>query len=304
VSVYFLDNAIFNRGQMEIPNIDSAIPAKVCCLVGDFTSLQETAAEYFHTVHCWWSIISRQSFYNKFINPLIPRRGDAVLLFLCMKLITWRPSIKEPEPRTALYIAAKQYFMELETAGAFSIRTLQSGVLIALYEVGHGIYPSAILSISSCARYGRALGINLTSKVSSERSLSYFELEERRRVWWAIVILDRFANIGCPGCGFEIDDSSPEDLLPADDTAWDVGMLSPNDEMTISCPSTAKMGRFAKLAQATHLLRLVLQHVSDPSMDPKLTHQLEKTIQALIRMFTGALKGPGGAHAMICYRYE
>jgi hypothetical protein len=306
VSVYFLDHEIFSRGQMEIPNIDSAIPSKISDMLGDFTSIRETATEYFRSVHCWWSIISQQSFYSRLINPLVPRRGDAALLLLCMKLIIWSPSLEEPDPRTVLYFATKHYITEIETAGTFNIRTLQSGVLIALYEVANGIYPSALLTISSCARYGKALGISLKSTVGSGRSLNYFESEERRRTWWAILILDRFSNIGYPGRGFEIDDQGPEDLLPADDTAWDIGMLSPDDAMTISCPLTARMGRFAKLAQASHLLRLVFQHVSDSSMDPVFRQrqalQLEKTLQALIRMFTAALKGPGAAHAMICYR--
>lgn len=307
VSVYFLDHEIFSCGQMEIPNIDSAIPSKISSILGDFTSIQETAIAYFRSVHCWWSLISQQSFYGRFMNPLVPRRGDIALLFLCMKLIVWRPSLEEPDPRTVLYFATKHYLMEIETAGTFNSCTLQSRVLIALYEVGQGIYPSALLTISSCARHGKALGVSLKHTADSRRSLNYFESEERRRAWWAILILDLFSNIGNPGRGFEINDQSPEDLLPADDTAWDIGMLSPDDEMTISCPLTARMGRFAKLAQATHLLHLVFQHVSDSSMEPafrqKQALQLEKTLQASIRMFTAALKGPGGAPAMICYRY-
>lgn len=283
------------------------MPVYVSRLVGDFDTIQQDAAEYFSTVHCWWSIISKQSFYNNLMNPLIPRRADAHLILLCMKLITWSPSAEEQDPRTSLYFAAKQYFTELEAAGVFSIRALQSGVLIAVYELGHGIYPSALLSIASCARYVRALDISLRPNTDSAQSLSSFESEERRRVWWAVLILDRFANISCPGRRFETDNPLPDDLLPADDAAWDAGTLSTDDEMPISCPSTEKMGRFAKLAQATHLLCRVLEHVSDRSLAPEFREtqerQLEKTLQASIRMVSGALRGPTGAHAMICYRY-
>ncbi|KIW31640.1 uncharacterized protein PV07_03258 [Cladophialophora immunda] len=307
VVVYFLDHDIFTCGEMTVADVHSAVPESVSSLLGDTAALQKDAAEYFRTVHCWWSIISKHSFYNRLMNPLVPRQGDVVLLLLCMKLITWRPSEEGKDPRTPLYLAAKHYATELEVVGSFSIRGLQAAVLIAVYEFAHGIYPSAFLSVASCARYGRALNIHLTLTESSGSCVNCFQSEEKRRLWWAILILDRFANISCPGRrNFETDDPSPTDLLPADDVAWDAGMVTPYDRMTISCPATERMGRFAKLAQATHLLCRVLQHVADHSMDAEFREsqerQLEKAIQMSIRMVSGVLKGPAGAHAQICYR--
>ncbi|KAJ9613933.1 hypothetical protein H2200_002069 [Cladophialophora chaetospira] len=305
VSVYFLDEDIFKRGQMIIPAADLLIPADVSSLVGDSASVQATAAEYFETVHLWWSILSKHSFYSHLLNPLVPRRGDVVLLLLCMKLIVWRPSADNPDPRTALYFTAKRFHTELESQGAFSIRALQAVILIALYEFGHGIYPSVLSSIATCARYGRALDIDLSPKRRPSHLLSYFELEERRRAWWSILILDRFANITCPGPRFETRDPETDDLLPVDGLVWDSGLVSPADEMTIANPVTEKLGRFAKFAQATHLLCRVLQIMSDASTDDDFREeqklQLEKAILATIRMVSGPVTGPKGAHAMICF---
>ncbi|OAG42371.1 hypothetical protein AYO21_03247 [Fonsecaea monophora] len=306
VVVYFLDRDVFKCGQMVVADVQSTVPRNVSALLGDAATLRQDGAEYFRTVHCWWSIISKHSFYNRLVNPLVPRQGDVALLLLCMKLIIWRPSEERQDPRTPLYLAAKHYATELEVAGAFSIRGLQAAVLIAVYEFAHAIYPSAVLSIASCARSGRALNIHLTLTESPAECVDGFQSEEKRRLWWAILILDRFANISCPGRrNFETDDPSPEDLLPVDDAAWDAGMVTPHDRMTISCPSTERMGRFAKLAQATHLLCRVLQHVGDDSMEAEFREtqerQLEKAIQMSIRMVSGVLKGPAGAHAQICY---
>ncbi|OAP61022.1 hypothetical protein AYL99_06026 [Fonsecaea erecta] len=294
---------------MVVADVASAVPHSVSRLLGDLAAIQKDAAEYFGTVHCWWSIISKHSFYNRLLNPLVPRQGDVALLFLCMKLIIWRPGEERQDPRTPLYLAAKRYSTELEVAGAFSIRGLQAALLIAVYEFAHGIYPSAFLSVAACARYGRALEINLTLTDSPGECVDCFQSEEKRRAWWAILILDRFANISCPGRRtFETDNPAPTDLLPANDVAWDAGMVTPYDKMTISCPATERMGRFAKLAQATHLLCRVLEHVSDHSMDAEFREsqerQLEKAIQMSIRMVSGVLKGPAGAHAQICYRGE
>lgn len=65
---------------------------------------------------------------------------------------------------------------------------------MALYELGHGIYLATFLIIGSCARYVYALGINVSQSVSTKRVITLVEVEERRRVWWALVVLDRFVT--------------------------------------------------------------------------------------------------------------
>lgn len=84
----------------------------------------------------------------------------------------------------------------METSGNLSLRILQAGILIALYETGHAIYPAAYLSVGACVRYGIALGID---KLVLEpdgahdglRIYTQTEVEEQRRVWWALLLLDR-----------------------------------------------------------------------------------------------------------------
>jgi len=109
-----------------------------------------------------------------------------------MRLVTWRPSADEPWPNTSLYFTAKKYAMELEAAGIFALQPLQARLLIALYELGHAIYPPACLTVSSCAKYGQTLGINWRPTVQARKPQNWIELEEERRVWWAIVILEWF----------------------------------------------------------------------------------------------------------------
>ncbi len=93
-----------------------------------------------------------------------------------------------------LYRAVKQFYFDIEFSGRLSLQTLQAAVLIAIYEIGHGIYPAAIISVSNCARIGTLLGIDKSLNVWGPSSgIPWIELEERRRVWWAIIILDRCA---------------------------------------------------------------------------------------------------------------
>lgn len=114
------------------------------------------------------------------------------LLFLAMKLST--VELPEASPHTPLYRHIKTFYAEVEAQNGFSIQLIQAAILTALYELGHAIYPAAYLTIGHCARLGQAMGLHARiSEVPSmlQKSTTWTEQEERRRVWWAIVILDR-----------------------------------------------------------------------------------------------------------------
>lgn len=96
-----------------------------------------------------------------------------------------------PEPEQT-YQLAKRSYSESITTGLLTIETLQAGVLLALYEIGHAIYPAAYLSVGACARHGTALDLDKSISRSESLHLPWRDIEERRRVWWSILILDRY----------------------------------------------------------------------------------------------------------------
>ncbi|KFY02421.1 hypothetical protein V490_00506 [Pseudogymnoascus sp. VKM F-3557] len=140
----------------------------------------------------------------------------------------------------------KQLHFDIESSGTLSIQVLQAAVLIALYELGHAIYPAALLSVGRCARYATALDINKPTASLGSIKLPWIEEEESRRVWWAIAILDRFLNLCNPGQHFVTQDPDSETYLPVDDMAWDSGMSKPEDALTIGSSSGFHLGRFAR----------------------------------------------------------
>jgi hypothetical protein len=94
----------------------------------------------------------------------------------------------------ALYHAAKRFHMAVEAVGVLSVHVLQANILTAIYEMGHAIYPAAYISVGTCARYGLALGIDKCvtgPPCESEWARFWVEIEEKRRAWWAIILLDR-----------------------------------------------------------------------------------------------------------------
>lgn len=72
-----------------------------------------------------------------------------------------------------------------------ALPTLQAAINIAIYEIGHAIYPAAYMSVCACVQYALAIGLGWHTRSYVDGKLSWLEVEERRRVWWAIIILER-----------------------------------------------------------------------------------------------------------------
>ena len=178
---------------MEIPKPILPLPPNISTLIGNAETWEGIATEYFSTTHTWMPIISKKNLYEHIRNPLGQIRLDYALLLLAMDLICWVPD--RDDPRTPTYLAAKSFYLDLEIQGFVSLQILQAEILIALFELGHAVYPSATVSIEACVRYGCALGINWDAKFPVKRPFNWVDGDEHNRVWWAVVILDRYA---CP----------------------------------------------------------------------------------------------------------
>lgn len=191
-AAFFLDAEIFRQAQLELPRPSLTVPVYVSGLLGGDVKVRQMATIFFKNIHPWMPFISKTWAYKHLLSPLSAVHADSALLLLSIQLISWIPSASA-NPKTPMYTAAKQYFLELETAGTFSVRVVQAGLLILLYELGHCIYPAAYMSVATCARQAVALGLDQDIKQVTITELAWDKVEERRRVWWAILILDRYA---------------------------------------------------------------------------------------------------------------
>ncbi|KAH8126217.1 hypothetical protein LI328DRAFT_132004 [Trichoderma asperelloides] len=280
-TILFLDPDLLRLGQVETLHTVQAIPQIVLQFLGGLDGIRLTADKFFGHIHQWMPFISKKRFYDLYMQPSFHSRPDVALLLLALKLITTLPLPHLPNPRTALYHTLKHFYLEVESS--LSLLVLQAGILVALYELGHGIYPAAFLSIGRCGRYAHALGINTSQTVPATRVLTLVEVEERRRVWWAIVILDRFVSIGCPGRPFVAAHPRLDDLLPVNDATFELGVIEFDDFSTLSSPKTGHMSKFSLLCQAAHLLGQVLHHVSSDSAGQDIAWvQLDRTLQSML----------------------
>ena len=283
-STYFLDHDVFLYHKLDLPTVNLTLGPIVLEAI---TSPLAVSAKYFDWVHLWMPMVSKNRWYTHHLNPLISPKSDVKVLLFCMKLVMWAPGaqLRDREPRTEYYPTAKQIFLEAEQRGAFSLQMLQAMLLLAIYEYSHAIYPGAYMTIAACARYGVALGIDKQRK--EEIELSDFDLEqqeERRRVWWAIVVLDRMITRESPSSP----EPRPDDLLPVHDQAWDDGIIDEGRIYPVSSPTSTNMGMLARLSQAAHLLGRVLRHKKYPTDDAQFNlqeqTQLNRALRALINL--------------------
>jgi Fungal specific transcription factor domain len=190
-TMLFLDPSLLQHGQIELSTVAVPAPTHILALLGDMIEIRAAASKFFQHIHLWMPFISKKRFYDLHLQQSFQSRPDVVLLLLSLKLIVTLPPTSPRNPRTPIYHVAKHFYLEVEGSSIFSLQVLQAGVLIALYELGHAIYPAAFLTVGGCARYAHALGINVSGTLKGKKVLTLVEVEERRRVWWAIIILDR-----------------------------------------------------------------------------------------------------------------
>ncbi len=265
-SLFFLDSNAFGYARQTIQTPSIRVPPGALAALGSSIELREMIEHYFTTVHSYFPVISKIRLYQHLSNPTHEPDAAIALLFLCMKLAcTQIPS--QSIPQTDLYQDIKSFYRYVEAQNGFSIHTIQAILLIALYEVSHGIYPAAYLTINNAATFGHATGLHdKTAPQMLPRCTTWTEQEERRRLWWGILILDRFVHIGNRGKPFATTEPSVETHLPTDDAAWDQGQMLAAAPLSLSASPSVFASPFARTCQAAHLLGKVLRHIDDKTI--------------------------------------
>jgi hypothetical protein len=172
-----------------LPDANLLISSDLQCFIGNVSDAREFASTFFTFVHPWMPFVSRKLFSERLLSPLRRPHADTELLIAAVKLLASAPS--EGDPRTAAYHSIKATLHQAELNGLLRFRVFQALILVAIYEIGHAIYPSAYLTLGYCARYGTALGINKVIEATPQAANNWSDSEEERRSWWAVIVLDR-----------------------------------------------------------------------------------------------------------------
>jgi Fungal specific transcription factor domain len=282
-NVYFLDREVFDHSKIRIPQTDFQLDATV---LEAFKDADAISASFFSWVHLWMPIVPIEKWKAQLTGPLVRPRIDVKILLFAMKLVLWAPgpSPELREPRRQDYFTLKDLCLQAEMAGMLSLELLQALILLTIYEYSHAIYPAAYISIGACARYGQAMGIDKQRQVEIDaQKFDLEEQEERRRVWWSVVILDRMISRSST-----TPEPRPDDLLPVHDQAWDDGKIDPSRIYPVSSPASTNMGMLARLAQSAFLLGRVYRWKVYPTgnaqFDEEEKQQLDRALRALLTL--------------------
>jgi hypothetical protein len=146
---------------------------------------------FFNSVSTRIPIISAKRFNERLPSLSLTTPADFTTLCMCMYLSQEPPALQTESMQSSLYVNIKSFVSLLEATSYESLEVVQCRLLLAVYEMGHNIYPAASISIGACARMARFIGLNKSSEQSLERESAKMYTEERRRVWWGVVNLDR-----------------------------------------------------------------------------------------------------------------
>ena len=169
-----------------------AIATEAAKILGSVEEVNVLAGRYFETIYRRMPIVSKGYFYERLPFVFTKPKADFVALCLGIHLITQYPTPPIQSMQSSLYVLVKNTISLLESAGFLSLEVVQARLLVSFYEMGHGIHPAASISIGACARTARALGLNKKrfQRVEGDHAVK-LRAEEEKRVWWAVLILDR-----------------------------------------------------------------------------------------------------------------
>lgn len=145
------------------------------------------AQTYRETVHNWFPIVTSDQVYQFLDHSTLGNcRGIDGMLLLSMALVSQTPcGHRDHNMRSNLYRAVKQSFLLLQTSMKPCIQVLQIGLLLSLFEYGHGLDPESRLTVATCAAFCK-----------SHKTLCVAESKDDREAgiittcWRAVVIMD------------------------------------------------------------------------------------------------------------------
>ncbi|KAK0114129.1 hypothetical protein ONS95_013631 [Cadophora gregata] len=181
------------------------------------------------------------------------------------------------ESFSSLYILLKSSIAVVEAANIHSLEVVQSRLLMCLFEVGHAIEPTASISLGTTARAAVAIGLKQTLDCLGSTSQEAYSITEVcLRVWWGIVMLDRWYTIerGDRPCATQ--NLGPPQHLPRD------GGRGDENALPLSTPSSVRVGPFSRQAQVPHILDILVMHLRNHKVTKRFNaesvDQIAKTL--------------------------
>jgi hypothetical protein len=285
-------------------HVDRVVRKQTLQMLGSFDCIPTLASAFFQGVYQRIPALSSSRFHDNLQSLPDQARNDFLALCLCMHLVQQMPPEGCKSMQTSLYASVKTLIALVEAAGEFTLDVLHCRLLIAFYEMGHGLHSEAFLSIGACARMARML--NIHKKATQSVGGGSTTADEEERTWWIIYNMEHFINLCNAEKGFcPSEDFGGSGLLSEEDLVWLENLMPRVDDSA----STLAIGEMMRESQVSQVAGCVVEHISrpisDPNFDAEEAVQLERTLKAFLPLLankeleTGKFCGALG----ICNRY-
>ncbi|KAF4454307.1 hypothetical protein FALBO_15846 [Fusarium albosuccineum] len=254
--------------------------------------LEELVEAYLRSVHHWVPLIRPSTLRDwtaVLRNTPLAELATFVLHLLLVVPPSEFPCLSGPNLLRRLYKGCKEAFSFLQAHRRESLLTIQSGIVLAIYEQSKRLYSDGYVSLSASASLGYAMGLD--SATDPEDPLT----EEKRLLWQVIYFGDVLNKLSFERCG-------RPDLIPAYDTfakhstLWDQSP-GPTDlplgESSAS-PVVSGVTYIDCQAQAVQILQNVLRLTRDKGvrLETLLDHETWKLDFAIQEGIRDAINTP------------
>jgi len=182
--------------------------------------VRNIVTNYLKTTHTWLCMIHERRFLDCLTKPGARLDAEFTIGFLAMYLVSpastdFRDGKYDNTFLDGVYHAVKELY-HIRVAQGSHFMMVISGIWIALYEIYHADNSAArvTLQIATAIAYKLGLDSSINYTISSHQN-GTLSLEERRRVWWSLIVVDR-----CVQRSRSLPSFSPKSLIVIDLQHW------------------------------------------------------------------------------------
>lgn len=157
-------------------------------------------SNYLKTTHSWLCMIHEERYLQRLAKSGHMPDAEFAIVTLGMYLAspaadTFRDGKEDRSFLFEVYRSVKELHRVRVAQGPCFLMVI-AGVLIALFEICHGdnTATQSTLQITTSTAYTLGLDMSMTYTLSSHPKGTSL-LEERKRVWWALIIIDRSVHM-------------------------------------------------------------------------------------------------------------
>lgn len=197
---------------------------------------------YFRLIHPWIPMLHVRNFRQRMKDP--SQRGQITtichaIVSICARLSN-DPRLGHDGEARAQKAKRSRDAVILQSMQSFSVENLQALIIIAFDTIGSGRSPSAWSVVGSMTRTVEQLQLSVEPADEDHhhsadtfqnqikraaflpRARDWSELEERRRVFWNVFLMDRFCSIAT-GWNLSLTSADVKRRLPCEGALWEAG---------------------------------------------------------------------------------